>query len=188
MDRGWILIGLSPCKRNGYTSLSQSIRVSGRLEEDVFGGLMDGCLEEEDCEQRVICDDCGLDRGGISIWLSSCERIGYASLSHSIRVGGRLEEVVFCGLVYGCPKEENCVRKGIDDDCGLSASPRAGHRDGPFWAGTARSRARLTPLAPRPIGAVPCSPPVVMDRIRTTAIPATVTVAVKAKISLHNNH
>ena len=44
-----------------------SIRVSGRLEEDVFGGLMDGCLEEEDCEQRVICDDCGLDRGGISI-------------------------------------------------------------------------------------------------------------------------
>ena len=44
-----------------------SIRVIGRLEEDVHGGLVYGCLEEEECERRGICDDCDLDRGGISI-------------------------------------------------------------------------------------------------------------------------
>ena len=44
-----------------------SIRVSGRLEEDIYSGLVYGCLEEEECERRCICDDCDLDRGGISI-------------------------------------------------------------------------------------------------------------------------
>ena len=44
-----------------------SIRVSGRLEADIYSGLVYGCLEEEECERRCICDDCDLNRGGISI-------------------------------------------------------------------------------------------------------------------------
>ena len=35
-----------------------SIRDSGRLEEDVYGVLVYGCLEEEDCERRGIGVDC----------------------------------------------------------------------------------------------------------------------------------
>ena len=44
-----------------------SIRVSVKLEEDIYGGLVYGCLEEEECERRGICDDCDLDSGRISI-------------------------------------------------------------------------------------------------------------------------
>ena len=52
-----------------FLLMSYSICVSGKLEEDVFGGLVYGCQEEEDYVRKGIGDDCGLHRGGILIGL-----------------------------------------------------------------------------------------------------------------------